>query len=101
MKDTTAIEALRIITKNDTITLQVDKSLIGYPKNEKSIDTIQILAIILPVIAALLTLIITKWFDNIAENKKYKNQILKDNREQRLDLPTPSWRIFMNGQQTE
>lgn len=80
MNDTTKVEALKIITKTDTITLQVDKQLLNYSHNEKSPDTFQILAVVLPIGAALITLALTKWFDVIFENKKFRNEILKKNR---------------------
>lgn len=86
MIDSTKVVALRIITKTDTISLQVDKQLLDYSSKEKSPDTFQILAIVLPIAAALVTLALTKWFDFTFENKKFRNEIFKKNRIDKVNI---------------
>jgi len=86
MNDTTKVEALKIITRTDTITLQVDKQLLKSSFKEKSPDTFQILAVVLPILAALITLALTKWFDFIFENKKFRNEIFKKNRIDKVNI---------------
>ena len=86
MTDTTKIIALRIVSSKDTITLQVDKSLLNFTEKDSKPDAIQILAIVLPITAALITLFLTKLLDNWTENKKNKNDILRKNREDKTAI---------------
>lgn len=86
MKDSTTVEAIKITSKPDTITLHVDRKLLGYSDCKKQVDTIQILAIVLPFVATILTLLITRWFDNISENKRFKREIQKENRTNKIKI---------------
>jgi hypothetical protein len=79
MNDTTKVNVVNVIAKKDTITLQVDKSVLK-ELHSKSQGSTQTLTVILPIVAALVTLALTKWFDYLFENKKFKNEILKKNR---------------------
>lgn len=86
MKDSITVEAIKITSKPDTITLHVDRKLLGYSDCKKQVDTIQILAIVLPFVATILTLLITRWFDNISVNKRFKREIQKENRTNKIKI---------------
>jgi hypothetical protein len=83
MKDTLKIEVVKMTTTKDTIAYSVDKGIVNHFIKEKSIDTFQILAFVLPIIASLLTLLIKGWLDNINEEKKYTRELNKESRRQR------------------
>lgn len=87
MKDTIkVIDVINLITKKDTLTISVNENIVNSLSKEQSVDTFQVLAIILPIVATLLTLFLTRLFDNISESKKYKRDILKQNRSHRISI---------------
>ena len=80
MNDTPTIKAFQIIDKNDTLTFNVDKKIIDHYIKDKSTDISHYVDILIPVVVALLTLTLTKAFDMWTENRRYKKDILKENR---------------------
>ena len=86
MEDTTKTEVIKLVSNSDTVSYSVDKKIINHFTKEKSVETVQILAIVLPILASLLTLMIVRWFDNISESKKHKREIAKESRKERKDF---------------
>jgi len=83
MSDTNTIRAIQIINKQDTVTYNVDKKIIDHFTNKPS-DISHYIEILIPVTVALLTLVLTKLFDNWTENKKYKKELQKENRKLKI-----------------
>jgi len=73
-------KVLQVINGKDTISYSVDKQIIEHYIKNNPPDKSHTLEIILPVLAAILTLVITRLFDFWSENRKYKTEILKESR---------------------
>ena len=80
MNDSTTVKVFQVIDNNDTVTYTVDKKIVDHFIKEKSSDISHYIEILIPVAVALITLTLTKLFDIWAENRKYKKDILKENR---------------------
>jgi len=78
--DEQPIKVLQVINKTDTTCYSVDKQIIEHYLKSNQPDSSHTLEIILPVLAAILTLVITRLFDIWNENRKYKTEILKESR---------------------
>lgn len=74
------IKVLQVINDTDTTCYSVDKQIIEHFIKSNQPDNSHTLEIILPVLAAILTLVITRLFDFWSENRKYKTEILKESR---------------------
>ena len=76
--DEQPIKVLQVISDTDTTCYSVDKQIIENFIKSNPPDNSHTLEIILPVLAAILTLVITRLFDFWSENRKYKTEILKE-----------------------
>jgi len=76
--DEQPIKVLQVISDTDTTCYSVDKQIIENFIKSNPPDNSHTLEIILPLLAAILTLVITRLFDFWSENRKYKTEILKE-----------------------
>jgi hypothetical protein len=86
MNDTTSIKAFQIIGKNNTITYSIDKETVNHLAKEKPSDSSHYIDILIPIAVALLTMALTKLFDMWMENRKYKREILNENRKSKINF---------------
>jgi hypothetical protein len=82
--DEQPVNVLHVINGTDTTYYSVDKQIMEHYLKSNQPDNSHTLEIILPVLAALLTLVITRLFDFWSDRRKYKTEILKETRNAKI-----------------
>jgi hypothetical protein len=82
--DEQPVKVLHVIKGADTTCYSVDKQIMEHYLKSNQSNNSHTLEIILPVLAALLTLVITRLFDFWSDRRKYKTEMLKETRNAKI-----------------